>query len=99
MDYQTNDPKGWGGNQSRGAALGRPTIINVEQDAAPRVRVSRVRLDAGGYDPNGTYFGIGQSLYWIRTDGGEVDFVVRAHDRDYAKAEARNRIPMARFYR
>lgn len=99
MDYQTNDPKGWCGDPSRGAALGRPTVINVEQDTAPKVRVSRVRLDAGGYDPNGTYFGAGQPLFWVRTDEGDVDFVVRAHDRDSAKTKARNRIPNVRFFR
>lgn len=99
MDYKTNDLKGWCGDPSRGAALGRPTIVNVEQDATPRVHVSRVRLDASGYDPNGTYFGIGQPLYWIRTDEGDVDFVIRAHDRDNAKTKTRNCIPNVRFFR
>jgi hypothetical protein len=58
-DYSTHDPKGWCGNPSRGAALGRPTVMDAPKDFSGRLFVSRVRLNSGGYDKNGTYFGHG----------------------------------------
>ncbi len=96
-DYAVNDPKGWGGDPKRGAALGRPS------DHCPgysgKLHLRRVRLDRGGYDQNGTYFGIGDPLYWVASPGGEVDYVFRCNgDRasarycvlqDYPRAEVR----------
>lgn len=100
FDYQTNDPRGWGGNPRRGAALGRPTIIDIPDRTTPvLLRLSQVRLNAGGYDCNGTYFGVGSPLFWCRDNNGDVDFVVRGHSRDHAKADVRSHLPEARFYR
>ena len=99
--YKTHDPRGWGGDPSRGAALGRPTVI----DGSPsgRLYLRKVPLDAGGYDPNGTYFGACihgvPPLYWYADAGGNIDAVLRANDRDDAKRQIRERIPGARFWR
>lgn len=98
-DYSVYDPKGWGGDPRRGAALGRPIITRTPRETTIKLHVQKVRINSGGYDRNGTYFGVGGSLYWIYSDDGDVDFVVRAHDRDYARSEARYRYPYARFYR
>lgn len=73
--------------------------------AAPKVTLQRVRLDSGGYDTAGAYWGQGEPLYWAATDepvtpGGEpLDMTFRADDRDDAKAQVRQVIPGARFFR
>ena len=95
-DYKTNDPKGWCGDPRRGAAVGRPSIHSDK--VGGKFYLRKVRLDNGGYDPNGTYFGHGQPLYWC-TDDDEVDFMLRASTRDEAKASVREEYPEARFYR
>ncbi len=65
----------------------------------PKVTLQRVRLDSGGYDHCGAYWGVGQPLYWAATDDGQLDNTFRASDRDAAKAHVRQVIPGARFYR
>lgn len=99
-DYQTHDPRGWCGDPSRGAALGRPTHT---PDDAPtttvRVYVRRVRLNQGGYDRNGTYFGTGAPLYWYADDSGDIDGVLRASCRESAVAEVRMLYPFAKIKR
>ena len=79
-DYTTHDPKGWCGDPKRGAALGRPTIKG-EKTYSGRLTLRRVYLNQGGYDPNGTYFGHGDPLYWYASEDGEIDGVVRATGR------------------
>ena len=96
--YSTNDPKGWCGDPARGAALGRATIHEAEPDEDLKLVLRRVRLDSGGYDPNGTYFGIGAPLYWYANEEGSVDAVVRAQCRNEAKKKVRAHYPKARFY-
>ncbi len=66
---------------------------------APKVTLRRIRLNSGGYDPQGAYWGIGAPLYWAATDDGEYDATFRADDRDDAKATVREVYPNARFYR
>lgn len=75
-DYEKHDPKGWCGDPSRGAALGRGTYIQEGVDKQP-LYVQAVET-YGGYDRNGTYFGHGDTLFWFATAGCEVDFVMRA---------------------
>jgi len=96
-DYTTHDPKGWCGDPKRGAALGRPTISDGEPEGKMTLR--KIRLDSGGYDPNGTYFGIGAPLYWYADQGGNVDAVLRAQDRAEAKRQVLKKYPTAKFYR
>jgi hypothetical protein len=94
-NYATNDPKGWCGDPTRGAALGRPTIQNAPLDFAGRVHVRRVRLSNGGYDRNGTYFGIGRPLYWAANEEGDIDFMLRATSRSEARKNVLARYPNA----
>jgi hypothetical protein len=77
-------------------ALIKAAQARVEE--TPKITLRRVRLDAGGYDPQGAYFGQGEPLYWA-TDGGDYDATFRAEDRDDAKAVVRQTFPGARFYR
>ncbi len=67
-----------------GAPMGRHT------HAAPfagRIRARRVRLDRGGYDPGGAYWGLGMPLYYVYgADDGE--HYVRARSNAQAIAAA-----------
>lgn len=97
--YKTNDPRGWGGDPKRGAALGRPTVHDAPKDQVVIVTIRRVPLNQGGYDRNGTYFGVGAPLFWCADDNGEIDAVVRANDLDEAKSKVLSVYPNATFKR
>lgn len=66
--YKRNDPRGWGGDPSRGAAMGRTSMIQIpDGDNCPTgftIHVEHILL-IEGYDPNGTYFGSGGPLFWV----------------------------------
>lgn len=96
-DYSINDPKGWGGDPSRGAALGRPTI---KGDPAydGRLYIRRVHLDSGGYDRNGTYFGHGAPLYWVSSPDSDIDFMERGFSRNHVAAKVASRYPNAKIH-
>ena len=102
-DYATNDPKGWAGDPSRGAALGRSdrhtARDEVLADELGKFTLRRVYLDAGGYDGRGAYWGHGAPLYWYASECGRVDATLRASSRVAAKAIVRELYPTARFYR
>jgi hypothetical protein len=98
VSYKTNDPRGWGGDPSRGAAFGRITIHDAPRSAPIKLHLRRVYLSQCGYDSNGTYFGYGASLYWYADADGYVDGVTRAVDRKSAKENIRKDYPNARFY-
>ena len=95
--YETEDPKGWCGDPSRGAALGRRNWFGA-YDGQP-LTLQRVRINQGGYDRLGTYWGIGAPLYWCASQDGETEFCFRAADRAAAKDYVRGKVPGARFYR
>lgn len=97
--YKTNDPRGWCGDPSRGAALGRMTVHDAASYSALKLVLRRVRLDRGGYDRNGTYFGIGQPLYWYASADGSIDGVLRAWCRESVKIMIREKYRAARFFR
>lgn len=96
--YTTNDPKGWCGDARRGAAMGRPSLVG-SPDFAGKLTLQRKPLDSGGYDQNGTYFGIGKPIYWYASDDGTIDRVLRAADRIEAKEQILKMYPKATFYR
>ena len=104
-DYKDRNPGGWGGDPARGAALGRRDLPG-DPDYTGKVTLRRVRLDSGGYDPLGTYWGHGAPLYWAAADiPGDPDgdacweLVIRAGHREEAKAIVRQTYPNCRFYR
>lgn len=95
-----------------GAPMGRRSQDNVSPDEVKNLgkfELQQVRLDNGGYDQGGAYWGHGQALYRARSfvnytgrDGsaGEmVDIFFRAADRDAAKQHVASKYPGARFYR
>jgi hypothetical protein len=93
-DYATNDPKGWCGDPKRGAAMGRPS--DHSPGFAGKLHIRRIVLNMGGYDRNGTYFGIGAPLYWVASECGEVDYVLRAADRTWARTMVLAKYPEAK---
>lgn len=87
-------------NARYGAPMGRMSRTQGDPgtDAHP-MSLRRVRLDSGGYDPGGAYWGLGPPLYWCGNDDLDVDMFLRARDREDAKAKVREEYPDARFYR
>ena len=98
--YKTNDPKGWCGDPKRGAALGRgPALLRADPAQPVKLVLRRMRLDSGGYDCNGTYFGGPNNLYWYADADGTIDAMLRADSREEAKEKVREQYLFARFYR
>jgi len=96
--YSDNDPRGWCGDPSRGAALGRSTY-HAEDPAefTGKLYIARIILD-GDYDINGTYWGGGgDNLYWCASEGGEVDYVDRAGNRARMHAAVKAKYPVAKL--
>lgn len=81
-----------------GAPMGRhtgPDFLDV--DAGP-LYLRRVRLNAGGYDAGGAYWGLGAPL-WECLDQDGNGRIFRARDRAAAKASILDDFPEAKFYR
>ena len=81
-----------------GAPMGRYTGPNYLETAAGPLHLQRVRLDRGGYDSGGAYWGLGQPLFHVMDQDGNSQFL-RAFDRDAAKSKLRADWPDARFFR
>jgi hypothetical protein len=65
-----------------------------------KFQVQAVRLNSGGYDPMGGYWGFIACYYLYRYSNDEctVDGYVRAVDHDEAKAKVARLHPGAKFY-
>jgi hypothetical protein len=92
--YATHNPRGWGGDPKRGAALGRPGRIG-DPSYSGVLTLRRVRINADGYDGLGTYWGLGAPLYWFASADGYIDRTVRAEDRETARAFVLHHYPNA----
>lgn len=97
--YKTNAPHGWCGDPKRGAAMGRHSTFNAPNEISCKLALRRIDLNNGGYDSEGTYWGVGVPLYWYASEDYSIESQIRAHDRDEAKQKIRVRFPNARFYR
>lgn len=93
--YARSSPGGWGGDPSRGAALGRRTEAG-SGDFDGKLALIRVKINRGGYDAQGTYFGTGEPLFNLSDEDGTIDRTFRARDRKAAVAQARAWYPLAR---
>lgn len=91
-----------------GAPLGRASdnlSALIVESTDPAFTLQHVKINGGGYDAGGAYWGLGQRLYWwsitIR-EGDSVDECsgyFRAKDRAAAKAHIRDLHPNAKFLR
>lgn len=93
--YKTHDPKGWCGDPTRGAAMGRGTWESKDKQAFHKLTLCNVELDSGGYDRNGTYFGSGGDLWWYASEDGEIDAMLRAGNRREAERQVFKEYPNA----
>lgn len=66
-----------------GAPMGRRADGHLETDVARFVRLYRVRINSGGYDDGGAYWGLGEALYCAQDDDGNRQFK-RAATREKA---------------
>ncbi len=86
-----------------GAPMGRRDDLRPGLVDEPlRLHLAYVRLNQGGYDDGGAYWGMGQRLYvaWCYDkDDYRCDTFLRACDREDAKAQLIERFPLATFYR
>ena len=71
-------------NARYGAPMGRPHARWLD-DEPKSIRLFKVRLDSGGYDDGGAYWGSGQTLWCARDRSGAEQFV-RANSRIAAAA-------------
>lgn len=81
-----------------GAPMGRRETHYTGIDN-PKFSLQRIRLDSGGYDSGGAYWGIGTPLYWYQSTDGFIEGFLRAFSREVAKAEIRKSYPSAKFFR
>jgi len=87
------------GSQYRGAPMGRISRHKPDADTGQKFYLSRVRINSGGYDASGAYWGLGQPLFAYESADGEISDCIRASDRDSAKAKLVALFPGARFHR
>lgn len=66
-----------------GAPMGRQADGFLETDLPRFVRLYRVRLDSGGYDDGGAYWGLGEPLWCAEDEDGNRKFI-RASSRNRA---------------
>lgn len=69
MPKQFNDV-----NSRRGAPMGRGANAFIETEVPRFVRLFHVRLDGGGYDDGGAYWGHGPALWCAIDDDGNRQF-------------------------
>lgn len=81
-----------------GAPMGRHTGPDYLEPESGKITLQKIRLDSGGYDPGGAYWGVGRPLYWAVDEDGNALFF-RASNRDAAKAYLRDKFGALRFYR
>lgn len=81
-----------------GAPMGR-YCGPVDPDTDARFNLFMVRLDRGGYDPGGAYWGVAEPLYYFEASDGTASGYLRANSRTEAKQKVLARCPAAKFYR
>lgn len=82
-----------------GAPMGR---VGGMVDEGERLHLQRIRINSGGYDAGGAYWGLGAPLYAYNSGDGDWRYL-RARDRADAKTKIRNgaNVPpeQVRFFR
>jgi hypothetical protein len=81
-----------------GAPMGRFTGPDYLEAAAWPIHLQRVRINSGGYDAGGAYWGLGAPLWFAQDQDGNSQFF-RASSREAAKAKLRESFPDLRFFR
>ena len=99
---------------ARGADMGRPAFLPNDRNVEVKLRLVRMKLDSGGCDSGGAYWGCRtypNKIYWAesiedyelgrydRPPIGTVEMTVDAANRLEAKNKIRDLLPNAKFYR
>jgi hypothetical protein len=69
-------------------------MISDLSERGIRLYINKHRLNSGGYDTRGIYFGTPSNLWRISNDRGD-EFYIRAYNLKAAKAKARAEFPNA----
>lgn len=88
----TQQDRGYMGDRARGASLGRASCLQVDPDSAPKIHLAGIRLDSGGYDPGGAYWGVGGWLWEAWTDDGAFYMTGRVYSGTDERKEAVRRL-------
>lgn len=81
-----------------GAPMGRHTGPNYLETCEGKLSLRRIRINSGGYDSGGAYWGLGEPLWFVEDLDGNSQFF-RASNRAAAKASILKDWPEAKFYR
>lgn len=84
----TSQNSSWCGDPKRGAAMGRVSTHGPSK--GHKFTLKHIKLDSGGYDAGGAYWGLGEKLYWAASDDGSVDYYFRLYESDVAKVLPRD---------
>lgn len=108
--YTTRNPRGWGGDPSRGAAMGRRDYFAEDPlTYTGSIWIAPVHINQDGYDRLGTYWGLSNKrcIYWIANGFDTIDCTLsinREHVAHSDKTEVhfvvatiRDRFPKARI--
>ena len=68
-----------------GAPMGRTSHGSVVP--GQKVRLIQLKIDSGGYDDGGAYWGLGQPIFMAWTEDTEYEWYIRANSRKEAAAE------------
>jgi len=82
-----------------GADMGRRDTVPETPAAPVRLSLVKMRLDCGGYDSGGAYWGWSPGTWIYRAVGDGAELFARASSREGAKSTVRRRVPGATFYR
>ena len=63
-----------------------------------RFYLQKARLDSGGYDQGGAYWGLGEPVYIAQDEDDTIQRTYRATSRAHAKQQLRAEFPHARFF-
>lgn len=85
-------------NARYGAPMGRYTGPGYLETCAGPLYLRRVRINSGGYDSGGAYWGLGPPLWCVEDQDGNSQFF-RAASRETAKTKIAADWPGAKFYR
>jgi len=97
VDCKYGAPMGRPSSNSYTDKQGRTFEITATPDAKPFL-LQRIRINNGGYDSGGAYWGLGDPLYYYEGPLSDISGFVRGATREKAKEAVRAIHKHARFY-
>ncbi len=79
--------------RKRAKAASTARAIKARQAVTKHYRAERIRLNSGGYDSRGRYFGTGQKLYQVTSTKDGTNHLLRAPSAAKAKIDTYNLKP------